>query len=70
MNFRIAIVEDDPNDLQDVLEALHTFEKTHHILFEIMPFSNGEAFLNDYKPVYSLVLLDVELPWHERNERG
>lgn len=59
---RIAIVEDDPADLEQLMECLRRYEREHSERFSIQSFSNPTDFLNPYRSDYDLILLDIELP--------
>ena len=59
---RIAIVEDDPADLEQLMECLRRYEAEHSEEFSILSFSNPTDFLNPYRSDYDLILMDIELP--------
>ena len=58
----LAIVEDDPKDLENLLSLLERFRKEKGEDIELLCYSNGEAFLEAFhrKPC-DLVFLDVQL---------
>ena len=59
---RIAIVEDDSADLAQELEFLKRFEQESGERFQIRTFTDPAAFLDDYRPEFDVVFLDIELP--------
>ena len=59
---RIAILEDDPSDLEHLVECLRRYEQEQAEHFSIQSFSNPTDFLNCYRSDYHLVLMDIELP--------
>ena len=59
---RIAIVEDDPADLAQEREFLKRFEEESGQSFQVRPFTDPAAFLDDYSPDYDMIFLDIELP--------
>ena len=59
---RIAIVEDEKEN-RDLLEKyLADFGKSNGITFSTYQFADGLEFLAAYKPVYSLVFMDIKMP--------
>lgn len=62
MMLQISIVEDNEQDYLHLKELLEKYASENNMSFKIVHFISGEAFLNDYKPIYQVVFLDVELP--------
>ena len=60
--YRVAIVEDVPEDSAQLQEHLTRYQNEHGVEFGTRAFSNGLSFIEDYKPVYDVVLMDVEMP--------
>lgn len=58
---RVAVVEDDPRDRQEILKALRRYEAEAGVLLELREFSDGEDLVTDYAADYDLILLDIEL---------
>mgnify|MGYP002676003013 CR=1 FL=1 len=58
----IAMIEDDDKDALLLKQAIESFGKKENQILRITRFTSGEAFLTNYRPVYDLVFLDVELP--------
>lgn len=59
---RIAIVEDEARQRAHLRDCLTYLAEKEHIAFDVVEFDSGEAFLGDYKPVYDIILMDIELP--------
>ncbi len=60
---RVAIVEDDAVARAVVREQLDRYTAETGTAFTATEFSDAVSFLDSYRPVYDLVLLDVELPY-------
>lgn len=58
---KIAIVEDEHAYAMQLQEYLHQYENENSEVFEISLFSDGDEILNKYKPVYDIILMDVEM---------
>ena len=58
----IAVIEDNDIDAEHLKQALEEFQDREKEKLNIHRFISGEAFLNDYRPIYDIVFLDVELP--------
>lgn len=59
---RIAIVEDNPADRALLHTHLEHYQTEKQELFSVQDFSNGFAFINEYKADFDLILLDIEMP--------
>lgn len=59
---RIAIVEDDPGDQRHLRQMIDQFAACCGERCVVTAFGSGTEFLQDYRPDYDLVLLDVEMP--------
>ena len=59
---RIAIVEDNSNDLACLKDCLQEYEQEQNASFSLFSFSNPLDFLEAYRPDFDLVFLDIELP--------
>lgn len=60
--YRVAIVEDVPSDSAQLQKHLTRYQDEHGVEFETQAFGNGLSFIVDYKPVYDVILMDIELP--------
>jgi DNA-binding LytR/AlgR family response regulator len=60
----IAIVEDSPKDLSALKNILKRYEADTGIrIGTISEFDRGETFLQNYKPIYDIVFMDIMLPY-------
>lgn len=58
---KIAIVEDEHAYAMQLQEYLHQYEVENGEVFEISLFSDGDEIVHKYKPVYDIILMDVEM---------
>ena len=58
---KIAIVEDEHAYAMQLQEYLRQYEKENGEVFEISLFSDGDEIVHKYKPVYDIILMDVEM---------
>lgn len=58
----IAIVEDNPGQARLLQEYLERFFAEVGQDAELTHFSSGDTLLNDYRPVWDILLMDIELP--------
>ena len=58
----IAIVEDDKKERLRIKECLDYITAQEDVQLNISEFSNGLEFLGNYKPIYDIVLMDIEMP--------
>lgn len=59
---RIAIVEDCDADAEAVEVCLEKLAKESGETFHTEHFRHAELFLTNYKPIYDIVLMDIEMP--------
>lgn len=59
---RIAIIEDNSRDLDQILSFLSHYQQEHSISFSITSFKDPMKFLSEYRSDYDLVFMDIELP--------
>ncbi len=62
MRIRTAIIEDDKAAAQSLERHLDLCASKLDIRFEIQCFQEATGFLSDYKPVYDLIFMDIDLP--------
>lgn len=62
MRYTIAIIEDSSADMQQLLSFLNRYAGSTGGEFDIRQFQDGQTFLNNYQPIYDLVLMDIQLP--------
>ena len=60
--YRIAIVEDDRNFIEQLKNYLNQYAQEELQEFEISVFYDGAEILENYAPKYDLILLDIEMP--------
>lgn len=58
----IAIVEDEEKERAHLKDCLNYLAEKEKVIFQVTEFPSGRAFLGDYKPVYDIVLMDIEMP--------
>ena len=64
MIMKVAICDDNVQEIQTIKKHLNLFEMEHDIDFEIMIYSSGEQLLKDYSGSrdFHILFLDVEMP--------
>lgn len=60
--YNIAIVEDNDNDAQTLISFIDQISKSDKKEYVVKRFRSAVELLNDYQPIFSLILLDVEMP--------
>lgn len=58
----IAVVEDEEQERKNLLECIEYLCKRNSIPYSVTEFSSGAAFLGGYKPVYDIILMDIQMP--------
>lgn len=59
---RVAIVEDEQAAAQQLRECLLRFGRENNLPFEVTHFANGALLAGNYRPVWDLLLLDIDTP--------
>lgn len=59
---RIAIVEDEKKHADRLEEFLRRYAEERHLLFSVKIFANGLNFIEEYKPEFDIVFLDIQMP--------
>lgn len=59
---RIAVVEDDQNYAMQIVGYLERFAGENQSDIRIQRFQDGMEIAEDYKPVYDIIFLDIEMP--------
>jgi DNA-binding LytR/AlgR family response regulator len=59
---KIAIIEDNPRDLEQILGFLTHYQQEHNLTFSVISFKDPMKFLSEYRPDYDLIFMDIELP--------
>lgn len=60
--YRIAIVEDTPEDSVRLEQHLARYREEHDVIFQTQMFSDGMSFLEEYKANFDVILMDIEMP--------
>ena len=60
--YRVAIVEDTPQETERMKQYLDRYASEHSIAFTVSEFSDGESFLEHERDGFDLVLMDIEMP--------
>ena len=60
---RIAIAEDDESFRARLRNYVQRFSKETSMPVQIFEYSDGRELAGSYKPVYDLILLDVQMPY-------
>ncbi|MBN2300432.1 MAG: response regulator transcription factor [Acholeplasmataceae bacterium] len=58
---RIAIVEDDKNYIDKLKDLLSRYESESNKKLMITVFKDGEDIAIEYKPIYDIILMDIEM---------
>ncbi|MDF2511398.1 MAG: response regulator of the LytR/AlgR family [Herbinix sp.] len=59
---RIAIVEDDRNYQEQITQYLLRYQEEFSIEVEVSIFDDGKKILENYRPFYDIILMDIEMP--------
>ncbi|MCD8127073.1 MAG: LytTR family DNA-binding domain-containing protein [Clostridiales bacterium] len=59
---RIAIAEDEPIFAQQVQTYLQRFAEENQLSLTVQTYSDGAELVEDYRPVWDILLLDVDMP--------
>ncbi|HHV09354.1 MAG TPA: response regulator transcription factor [Clostridiales bacterium] len=59
---RIAIVEDDKNYQEQIVEYLNRYQKEFSVQIESSSFEDGKMLIENYRPYYDIILMDIEMP--------
>lgn len=60
--YRIAVVEDQENDVQRLQNALHQYEQEKQVTFTCKHWKSAENFLEQYDHQYDIIFMDIRLP--------
>lgn len=58
---RVAIVEDEAGVREQLAGYLQRYTRQYGTEFEVHPFGDGVEILEEYRPVYDIILLDIEM---------
>ena len=57
----IAVVEDEAVSRQLLADYLARYSEENGVSFEVTYFEDGGAIIGDYKPVYDIILMDIQM---------
>lgn len=60
--YHIAIVEDETEFSTQLQEYLTQYQKEQDVAFKVSVFHDGAEILDNYQPLYDIILLDIEMP--------
>ena len=60
--YHVAIVEDEESFAIQLQEYLKKYEEENDVRFKISVFGDGAEILEEYQPLYDIILLDIEMP--------
>lgn len=60
--YHIGIVEDEREFAEQLQEFLRQYQREQNLSFKISVFGDGAEILENYEPLYDLILLDIEMP--------
>ena len=58
---RIAVVEDEAASRQLLADYLTRYSEENNVSFDVTYFEDGGAIIGDYKPVYDIILMDIQM---------
>ncbi|MDR1093061.1 MAG: LytTR family DNA-binding domain-containing protein [Clostridiales bacterium] len=61
MSVRIAIVEDDDKNAETLQQYIRRYAAESGTAFSVIRFSDGMDIVTNYKPVYDIILLDIQM---------
>lgn len=60
--YNIAIVEDEDTFVEQIEEYLEKYSKEKKFEYHTTRFKNGAEFVLEYKPIFDIVFMDVDMP--------
>lgn len=60
--WKVAIIDDQLPIRAQLQSYFERYQNAHQQQFRLSLFENAEIFLNQYKPVYDIVLMDIDMP--------
>ena len=58
----IAIVEDNDQYANVITEYINKYMTENNVELNIIRFHNADDFLKDYQQIYSVILMDIQMP--------
>lgn len=62
MSFRIALVDDEASARANLLDYLARYQEENDCTFDVRVFEDGAALLENYRPIYDIILMDMRMP--------
>ncbi len=59
---KIAIVDDDVKYIDEISAHIQRYQAEKGVSIHVTTFTSGFELISDYKPIYDIVLLDIEMP--------
>ncbi len=60
--YHIVIVEDEQEFVAELQEYLRKYQTENNVSFKISTYGDGAEILENYEPLYDVILLDIEMP--------
>lgn len=60
--YKIAVVEDEWESADRLNQCFEAYSKEYGVTFNITRFKNGLDFIEEYKPVFDIVFMDIDMP--------
>lgn len=64
----IAVIEDNKGDRAQITAFIDKYSKENGVEFKVTEFENGVAFLTNYKPIFDMVFIDIQMPYMDGME--
>jgi DNA-binding LytR/AlgR family response regulator len=58
----IAVVEDNDNTAKSIIDLIEKYKQDNQVNLNVIRFTNADDFLEDYQQIYSVVLMDIQMP--------
>ena len=59
---KIAVVDNSSSAAERMRSFLQRYQEQHNTIFQISVFPDGAKLMEDYKPIYDIIFLDIEMP--------
>lgn len=59
---KVAIVDDDFMYLEKLYRQILQYSESHHLEIQVTSYSHGFELVSDFKPIYDIIFLDIEMP--------
>lgn len=61
MRFKVAIVEDHKQSAELLASYIHRYSKENKVEIDVVNFRDGDEIVYEYKPIYDIIFLDIEM---------